>query len=1539
MADKFQRDIENVDKSIGKLVNRIQKLKAELQSGNWGTEQITRMQASLDKLNTSLQRKTTRRESLVNQSELRDLEILNKQISTLQRNISIGKGSLGLFKTDDPQYQKLITQIKNAEKALASLESRRSKRFDPATGKRLTEQQIQQRNAPIETPSNDDVQRRINGAVLGMAITNAEVEARVAQARRVAKDLLAGRIGGAAVIPGGSSEQSQGLALGSNITYETKDARQAKQRAARAAELEAARLERANAKGENAARNAERTLEREQRAHERSARAAEEAAANEARIADARKLVANDPRYKNALLQAGQRGFGISDLQKIEDRGGGVQRLQFQQQRGGINAQFNPYVSQSGGSTPGLSSQFRSFGSDIARDIGQFTKWSIAVAAVYTPLAKLSELMELMVDNESRLADATIAANIPFERSGEIFDEVADAADRSGEAISGVIDAYAQAFRATGGAANEQERYLLTTQLLNDALILSKLSSLDQATAIDTLTAALLQSELRLDQGQELLNKWVRVSQIANVTIDGLAVGVAVLGDSAETAGLGVDKLNGLIAVLSEQSISGSKEAANTAKALIGAYQSDKAEAALNKYGIALRNANGEVREFLDVYQDVADIRRQGLITEAGVGELALALGGGGTRRAKDAAALINSLDRLNALSAESAAITGDSTLAQDSLEKKLQTVETATTRLSNAWQEFAQTLGDDGGLLDGLKTMINLMTSLTQAADGLFTLLGRSGPILATFVTGLLALNAISQGRKDVFIKNLGSAVQLPAGLSAGGDARILQQRGPGAFGRNLLGDVASLNRRGGYALGGVGIATAGIANLSAGRNEQAIGNVVGGVIGAAIGATLTGGLGIAIGANIGSAAGDSFVTGLLSHSQELQDYFAGVIQAPVAGGGTAPEAKEASTQELIQNTYKAIGSGNELIGSLNAFEEFLSSRFRAVAGTGGKGATGSYATPEAAALALLKEANPQLYADLQTRNQITNPPATTSPTSPQYIALQRQAEQERARQLERVSTGELKPAEFGRITERLAGFPTTALREMQAFGQVFIGLSKDVDNTADAYRAFLELTVNGTDEQQAQLNQYVVDIEKLQATWDNWTPGTKTLDLTTGTQSFKTKDELGRYLTQVQGQAAQFANAGITNARLQNLKLPPVVGSYTEPIVKQDEQKVIEEGLRIQQQYFEDVGASAEEIKHLVSNIEAFSVFTEEAGRSFFDTVEGLNQWAYDAAKKSLEELGKIASEQKGIGFQKFDIPFSQLQQLAGQSLSIGQSWQDKFNYDFKPEDQIAIDNQGIVQPLHADFKILALLLEKIVDQNQKQLDGQYNIPEGATFWVPLTAAYYRNQQQGGGADDFLKNLDLQGNTTATDRNTQALQEAAQAFRGDRGYSRQAEALKEQQLAFRGDTGQSRKAEEDRARYRQILGEKDYDPGLVGGRYAPRTEAAPTAQQTNFQSILESLKNLLTGIFTNAVNNNSRLLPTTGTTGGRSQANSFAGAAGGQTVNTTPTTKLDLRLSSSVNLMVDGRVLASTLQNYLASELLRTEVSQGTITKRYII
>jgi TP901 family phage tail tape measure protein len=1491
MADRIEQQINSATAAIQKLNREIANLQSRLEreAGGLGTDQIKQLKAQVDSLNASLAKKEARKLQLIDKQEItnaeRQIASLSKAVNTIQSNLAtmrqgvVGEGGEQALRRQETALKSYQTRIDNLRNSISQLKA--ASKF----GLRGEASPLSQLDVDLEGRLGSQGTSR-GGTIRGRTISGGF------------------QPGDTPFVPDAAAQAAFNRALGEEANSVDKLTR------------------------------AKKRQEEEER-----------------RLADLRKRIATDPVYKQYLAQLETKGLGINDIQSAVSRGGNITQVTSARNMGGINNKFQAYVNEkTGTSTPGLSSQFRSFGSDIARDIGQFTKWSIAIAAVYTPLQKLGELVTIMVDNESRLADATIAANIPFEKSGELFDTVAVAANQAGEGINTTIDAYTQAIRAAGRYNSEQEKSQKGLALLNDSLILSKLSTLDQAASIDTLSAALLQSERELDQGQELLNKWVRISQVANVTIDGLATGVAVLGDSAETVGLSIDQLNGLIAVLSEQSISGAKEAANTAKALVGAYQSDKAEAALNKYGVALRKTNGEVRGFLEIYQELAQLREQGVLSEAAVSEVALALGGGGVRRAKDASALINSTERLNDLAAESAKITGEDTLANDALAKKLETVQTANTRLANSFQELAQTLGDDGGILDSFKGMIDLLTGITKATNELFAILGRSGPILATVVTGLAAMNAYYSvgGRKDVALARLGAG-QFGGFLGGGGGQFSAQQTN--AFGGGIGADILRMNYRGAGLIGAAGVGLQAGSNLQAGKLDNAAANVIGGVIGGAIGSTLGGPLGLAVGSNIGAAVGDAFINAVFEHSGDLQDYLFPKDFRPEAedtGKPTQVELDKKSLSELLDLASKESGIG----GNLKAF--FQSSIGPGFSAYGGR--------KESALLDNLRNSNPELYNEIMQRNaqqqadeakrraeaSITGGAGGTGFEQRRKIN-EELASKARQEQLNRLATGQITSAEFGRVSSQLAGFPAASIKSIENFGDELGNVSGELDTVTEAYDAFLYISTYGTQEQINNISQYSDDILKLTGYLETLKEdkniiGTE-FELSWGKVKVESPEQLQKLISDAQ--KAGSTAFGITLRNVQEsqgqaVKLSPLVGDYNKPLTGSGQDAAVSRGLKIQEQYLVETGKTTEEIEKFKQAIEEFYTAVDRGLGTAFEPVQGLTQQFYDLGKAAAEAAGELESL-KGFGFQQFDVDRATLENAAAQSVALGSNWESQFpGFESKPEDLLAITNEGMVKPIHADLRILALLLEQLNDKSQKQLDGQYNIPEGATFWVPLTAAYYRNK--GGTGTDLtsqLANLDLGENTNATDQNTQALREAAQAFRGDPGYSRVAQATKDATLGFRGDQGLSRESE----RNRQLAVGYRGDPGFSRQGYTPpesyRGVGAGPARTSDIsiQQLLTELRSLFQGLFSPSKN------PTFGTprlqgagTSGSGQGSNFSNR--GTTPTSTPvTTKLDLRMSSNINLVVDGRILASTLQQYLAQELLRTESTSGVVTRRYVI
>ena len=404
--------------------------------------------------------------------------------------------------------------------------------------------------------------------------------------------------------------------------------------------------------------------------------------------------------------------------------------------------------------------RFRTLGSAIVRDITEVFKWSIAVAVVYGPLQKLQQLVTTMIANEAELANIAVALGQSHKDLGNIFNTAAKAAIATGEFIDGVLQGYTLAYRAAGRYTDQQVRATVATKLLQDSLLLSKLSALDQAQALDTLVGALQQLGLNLTQGSDLINKWVAVSKAANVGVETLAESFAITATSADSAGISMDELNGIIAVVAENTTLSATESGNAVRGFIAGFQTDSAQKALRDLGVATETTGGQARDFVSIMKELSSLSATGLISKQQLSAVASAIGGG-ARRGPQVEAIIKNLGRAGDLAKVSAEAT---TEAYDALGEKLDTVQTSITNLGNAFQILAQNLGSEGGLLSIFQSVVGLATDAVDALTRVVQTMGKATPVI---LGGLGAL-AFAQSNPARIAQFLGanSAIYSKSGL-----------------------------------------------------------------------------------------------------------------------------------------------------------------------------------------------------------------------------------------------------------------------------------------------------------------------------------------------------------------------------------------------------------------------------------------------------------------------------------------------------------------------------------------------------------------------------------------------------------------------------------------------------------------------------------------------------------------------------------------------------------------------------------------------------
>jgi len=368
-------------------------------------------------------------------------------------------------------------------------------------------------------------------------------------------------------------------------------------------------------------------------------------------------------RTGQAFGLAAQKGFGEEALKSVKiEQPANIAEFKFaMSDADGIMQNLTVTVDKYGHALTRTSKRLLDFTHSLIKNIQEMFKWSIGVGLIYGTYSKLGQLITLAVENQTRLADVTVALGGAQRYTNEIMRDAINIANQVGESVDGVLESYTMAYRAVGNVADPIKRTTQANKLLTDATILNKLSSLDAAEAIDVLSGSLRQAETyfeRIDDvaleagdafnyGSEMLDKWVKVQNIANVDLATLSTAFSITAESALNAGVSVDELNAVIAVLSEKIGGlGGKETGNAVKALIGGVYQEGAAKSLQQLGIGVQDLDGRMRSFLDISRDIYELYNQGIIDETQLNKLAYTLGGG-VRRGQQYVAFLKDQQRI----------------------------------------------------------------------------------------------------------------------------------------------------------------------------------------------------------------------------------------------------------------------------------------------------------------------------------------------------------------------------------------------------------------------------------------------------------------------------------------------------------------------------------------------------------------------------------------------------------------------------------------------------------------------------------------------------------------------------------------------------------------------------------------------------------------------------------------------------------------------------------------------------------------------------
>lgn len=1258
-------------------------------------------------------------------------------------------------------------------------------------------------------------------------------------------------------------------------------------------------------------------------------------------------------RGEKALGLAKTQGYNVEDLKKVvTQQPAGVSTLSFQKNIDGVIQKTEITVDRFGQTLFKTNRRLLGFVDAVIENTKELIRWSVGVTLVYGGIRKLDELVKTAIENQTKLADVTVALGSAQRSVNAIFEDAGKIAEKTGENISGVLEAYVMAYRAVGAIKDPIERTTAANKLLYDATVLNKLSSLDAAESIDVLSGSLRQlqqpnesAQKAFDRGTELLDKWVQVTKIANVDMATLATAFSITSESAENAGVSIDQLNGIIGSLSEKIGGlGGKETGNAVRALIGGMYQEQGAKELAKYGIAVSDTAGKMRPFLEISKEIYALYSKGMISSDQLNKIGYALGGG-VRRGQQYIAFLSDLQRIQQIVEEQANSGGS---AQEALSKKLDTVATATTRLGNAFQQLAQTLGNNGGLLDIMTGLTNFTTKLVEGFNLLATVLGKISVPVA--LVGALALFAkIKPEQYSAFMSGMAGSIQgwgnkNPNSMNNRLNMALSGQSGTGTIPWIGVGGANTLAKMGMSTL--IGSYPA-MSRLGAGDTRGAAIDFGGAVAGALISK------GNPIGGVIGSAIAEIFVSKVLNYKPTIAEAFQDLGEGKPYGtykkGASGDWAADNATNQVLADVGhgsvtrgKVIGAisqfllGSQVItsnllggtnfnqpsqlqaamGSKTLLDTMTGGIFKRIFGEENMPGEVSASTSAALKAARVKDATTETI-DLKTSSVFQEQQALFDKNKADLEAL-KQSTQDDLRQ--KLFSGDIKPTDYLTGLKQTEGFFSSLTEYYTAFGTEFDKIRGDVNGTSDAFKKFSEIIVNGSTENIQYLNQGAEEILKLTELIRN-AEKEGAAGINVGTQEAPNVVSIAEAKTLLANKQTNMANAAsamATGITKEKVNVPDLSNIQTTAAGK----ILLENKARAMQDLFAK-SLTPDEREKYEAEMKLAKVMVEiwENGKlKFYEASTGLDpkflNQAFDEATKS-GDIQKVNSE--GLGFQTFDMQSSKFWDIINQGYAPLLKALEAQGYKEQPEDLIPVFQDGVQKPMHLDMKIVQYLLQEILDTEKKQLEGVYNLPEGASFMVPYQAARMYPQGGGGGGDlaSLLAMLkDALGNKPyeMSENDLRQMQYMKQAPVSS-GYSNSATTA---------DGFKPWKNESTGNVFRTPQNSSYWDSGIKGAGKNGTFDRSNTSTDTS-----AGLLGYMLSYYKSQGMLNYDLLKSAP----KSLPQDTSKSAPKSNVN------FKLQLQSSTQLIVDGRILANIIKPYLRDDLLTSEGKNGTVSASVIV
>ena len=248
----------------------------------------------------------------------------------------------------------------------------------------------------------------------------------------------------------------------------------------------------------------------------------------------------------------------------------------------------------------------------ITGDLGEFQNaldasvartlaFGAAVGVINSMANAFKGMVTAAIEVEKTLADVNVILNLTSAGLVNFSANLFQVAQNTGQSFQTVSEAAIELARQGLGAEESLKR-------INDAMILTRLSGMDAAKSVASLTAAVNSFASTAITTAEVVNKLASVDAAFAVSTDDLANALSRAGASAQGAKVDMDQLLAAVTSVQQTTARGGAVIGNAFKSIFTRLQRGGVRQALEDIGVATMDAAGNIRGAMDVLQDYSRV-------------------------------------------------------------------------------------------------------------------------------------------------------------------------------------------------------------------------------------------------------------------------------------------------------------------------------------------------------------------------------------------------------------------------------------------------------------------------------------------------------------------------------------------------------------------------------------------------------------------------------------------------------------------------------------------------------------------------------------------------------------------------------------------------------------------------------------------------------------------------------------------------------------------------------------------------------------------